>query len=324
MTRPFFSSAPIEQREFATAVREGLGKHSQKTLESKYLYDAIGSALFDVITLLPEYGVTRADERLIQRHAAEIANRIKPGAVVVELGSGSGTKTRRILASLTRKGPITYRPIDVSALALARCCRDVQDISGIHVETLQHSYIDGLKRAIEATPQSQQLLLLFLGGTIGNFARDAITPFFRRLRALLREGDTFLLGADLEKPISQLLPAYDDSIGVTAAFNLNLLERINRELGGNIDVDQFEHVARYDKANRRIEMHLRSRCPQQARVLAAGLDVTFQRGETIWTESSHKFNVDELSDFSQNAGFRCAAQWIDQDWPFAEALLIAE
>lgn len=310
--------------EFAASVRRGLSEHPQKTLDSRYLYDAVGSALFEAITQLPEYGVTRADERLIEQHSAELASRMSANAVVTELGSGFGTKTRRILTALSRKAPVAYRPIDVSASALDRCLNDLGQIDGVTVEPFQFSYIEGLKKAMEDTTAEQQVLLLFLGGTIGNFDRDAILPFLRRLRSILREGDAFLLGTDLEKPIRQLITAYDDPIGVTAAFNLNLLARINRELGGNMDLDQFEHVARYDEDERRIEMHLRSLSDQEAHIPLADLDVNFRQGETIWTESSHKFDIAEIPEIGKVGGFFCAAQWMDKEWAFAETLLVAE
>ncbi len=310
--------------EFIDAVREGLEEQPQKTLPSRYLYDAIGSSLFEVITLLPEYGVTRADERLIERYAGDLANQMGSKVAVAELGSGNGLKTRRIISALTPKGPLVYMPIDVSASALDRCRRALESIDGLDVQALQFSYFEGLRMAMERTPRDKRLLLLFLGGTIGNFDRPAILEFLKKLRATIRKGDAFLLGTDLEKPASQLLAAYDDTLGVTAAFNLNILARINRELDGNFDLARFEHLAVYNEPERRIEMHLRALSDQAVRVAAADLQIDIRKGETIWTESSHKFNVDEIARLSEDCGFRCAAEWVDEEWPFAETLLIAD
>ena len=168
------------------------------------------------------------------------------------------------------------------------------------------------------------MLVLFLGSTIGNFDRPADVKFMRALRQILSDGDALLLGTDLIKPIPQLLDAYDDAIGVTAAFNLNLLARINRELGGNFPLSQFAHEARFNAETRSIEMHLRSLRAQSVSIEHAGLTVPFAEGETIWTESSHKYSQPELLQLAMRAGFRLDAQWVDQEWPFAETLLIAQ
>jgi L-histidine N-alpha-methyltransferase len=172
--------------------------------------------------------------------------------------------------------------------------------------------------------KGEQLLVLFLGSTIGNFEHPADVKFLRQMRGILQAGDALLLGTDLEKPVHQLLDAYDDSLGVTAAFNLNLLARINRELDGDFSLQQFEHVARFNPEVGSVEMHLRSLKEQTVTIPAAALSVNFLEGETIWTESSHKYSLGEVSRIAGNAGFRCDAHWIDEEWPFAENLLIAE
>jgi len=165
---------------------------------------------------------------------------------------------------------------------------------------------------------------LFLGSTIGNFDRPAGITFLGEVRRILQPGDSLLLGTDLEKSSVQLLAAYDDELGVTAAFNLNLLARINRELDANFDLSQFQHVARINHETRSVEMHLRSMRRQTVTIDAAELSVEFIEGETIWTESSHKYSLPEVVSLARTAGFRCAAQWVDDQWPFAENLLIAE
>jgi L-histidine N-alpha-methyltransferase len=168
------------------------------------------------------------------------------------------------------------------------------------------------------------LLVLFLGSTIGNFDREAGEGFLREVRATLRTGDALLLGTDLEKSVAVQMLAYDDPAGVTAAFNMNLLARINRELGANFDLSRFRHEARWSAAERRIEMHLRSTQDQIVLIPAAKLEIRFKEGETIWTESSHKYQPAEVVAMAQRTGFRCEGQWIDEEWPFAQNLLIRE
>jgi uncharacterized SAM-dependent methyltransferase len=168
------------------------------------------------------------------------------------------------------------------------------------------------------------LLVLFLGSTIGNFDRDAAERFLTEVRRILFPGDALLLGTDLEKPLPQLLAAYDDPIGVTAAFNLNLLARINRELGGDFDLAAFRHEARYNSSFQRVEMHLRSTREQSVTIARAGCTVSFLKDETIWTESSHKYRAEDVLEMARRNGFRCDSQWLDSEWPFAENLLIAE
>jgi dimethylhistidine N-methyltransferase len=310
--------------EFAEDVYAGLTRRGQKELPSKYLYDATGSALFEVISLLPEYGLTRADERLLQRHAHEIVARLPCPVVVAELGSGSGKKTRWILESLSHREPTAYYPIEISPAALAMCRRELGDIDSVSMVGFEREYLDGLLEVAARRKKGQHILVLFLGSTIGNFDRPAGEQFLAEIRRILRPGDSLLLGTDLEKPIPQLLAAYDDPLGVTAAFNLNLLARINRELGANFVLRQFAHVARYNAEARSVEMHLLSTQEQTVNIPAAGLQVAFANDETIWTESSHKYSAEEVYHMAEDSGFRCQAQWIDQEWPFAENLWIAE
>ena len=168
------------------------------------------------------------------------------------------------------------------------------------------------------------LLVLFLGSTIGNFDRSAGLEFLAQVRRILQPGDSLLLGTDLLKSTAQLLSAYDDELGVTAAFNLNLLARINRELDADFDLAKFEHVARINHEARSVEMHLQSLCNQTVQIPVAELSVEFLEGETIWTESSHKYSPEEVIQMARTTGFRCDAQWIDEQWPFAENLLVAE
>jgi dimethylhistidine N-methyltransferase len=311
--------------EFAADVREGLTKPGQKELPSKYLYDDVGSALFEVISRLPEYGLTRADERLLRRHAGDIVSRLSMHpAIVAELGSGSGRKTRWLLEALSGVRQTYYCPIEISRTALKMCERELGDIDSVSIVGFEREYLDGLTEVAARRQDGERVLVLFLGSTIGNFDRPADVKFLRQVRRILQPGDALLLGTDLEKPLPQLLAAYDDSLGVTAAFNLNLLVRINRELGADFALQNFEHVARFNHNSHSIEMHIRSRRRQVVTIPEAGLSVSFFEGETIWTESSHKYSVHDLLQLAMATGFRLDGQWIDDEWLFAENLLVAE
>jgi L-histidine N-alpha-methyltransferase len=310
--------APALEDEFAREVRAGLTRAGQKTLPCRYLYDDVGSALFEAITFLPEYGLTRADARLVWRHAEEIAARVPGRVIVAELGSGTGAKTRAILERFGSR-QAAYYPIDVSRAALDRCARELAALGTI--VPLELNYLEGLRNVAERRAGDESLLVLFLGSTIGNFEPEDAADFLASVRECLEPGDAVLLGTDLVKPHEQMLAAYDDPTGVTAAFNLNLLGRINRELDGDFDLRQFQHMACYDVGAQRIEMHLRSRCEQVVRIRKAELVVEFDAGETIWTEVSHKFLPEEIGRLARSAGFRLERQWIDCEWGFAENLM---
>jgi L-histidine Nalpha-methyltransferase len=311
------------QTRFAEEVCAGLMKPGQKELPSKYLYDAVGSRLFDVITELPEYGLTRAEDRILERHTRDIAQRVPHAVAVAELGSGSGTKTRRILGALSRDHHARYFPIEISHTALAACEREMRDVGAVSVVGIEREYLDGLLEVAARRRAGEHLLVLFLGSTIGNFDPPAALVFLRKIRSMLEAGDFLLLGTDLLKPVPVLLDAYDDPLGVTAAFNLNLLARINRELGGHFALSQFQHVARYNEAAHSIEMHLRSSEAQTVAIEAAEISVAFEAGETIWTESSHKYQRPEISALAAESRFACTAQWVDEEWGFAENLWTA-
>ncbi len=310
--------------EFGTEVRTGLNRPGQKELPSKYLYDDVGSALFEVISHLPEYGLTRADERLLRRHADEIVDRVAGPVAVAELGSGSGRKTRWLLEAFCRRQRTSYYPVEISRSALAMCERELRDIDAISIVGFEREYLDGLLEVAAYRKTGQRLVVLFLGSTIGNFDRAAGMNFLSEVRHILQPGDSLLLGTDLEKSRTELLRAYDDELGVTAAFNLNLLARINRDLGADFDLARFEHVAKINDQARSVEMHLRSERRQTVAIPGAEAVVEFQEGETIWTESSHKYSAQEVCETANQTGFRCEVQWIDEQWPFAENLLVAE
>ena len=308
---------------FAEAVRDGLGRPGQKELPSKYLYDDVGSALFEVITKVPEYGLTRAEERILLRHSEAIAERLDSQEIVVELGSGNGRKTRRLLEALARHQSTTYCPIEISSTALVSCERELDDLPQVSILGFESEYLDGLSKAVARRRAGEGVVVLFLGSSIGNFDRDRGEDFLRKIRLALLPGDTLLLGTDLEKPLDLLIPAYDDSMGVTAVFNRNILARINRELGGDFDLARFEHVALYNARERRIEMHLRSIEAQTVIIEGANFCTTLRRDETIWTESCHKYAKAEAPQIAERTGFECVAQWVDEEWAFAENLFVA-
>jgi L-histidine N-alpha-methyltransferase len=309
--------------EFASDVVIGLSQPGQKELPSKYLYDEVGSALFDVICVLPEYGLSRAGMRTLSHHAGDIVDLLPSPVIVAELGSGSGQKTRLLLEALARKQRVNYYPIDISGSALSRCQQELGQIDRVSIVGFERAYLDGLQEVAARRREGERIFLLFLGSTIGNFDRPAGDQFLREVRAILHEGDALLLSTDLEKPEDMLKLAYDDPAGVTAAFNKNLLARINRELAADFDLSRFEHVVRYDESERRIEMHLRSTEWQRITIRKAGFGFYLREGETIWTESSHKYDLKEVVEMGERTGYRCAGQWIDSEWRFAQNLFFA-
>jgi L-histidine N-alpha-methyltransferase len=310
--------------DFAVDVRAGLTKTGQRELPSKYLYDEVGSELFEAICLLPEYGLTRADTRLLRRHAREIIARMPLPAHVAELGSGSGKKTRYLLQALACRRQTFYYPIEISPAALAACEKELGQLDCVSLVGYEKPYLEGL-RAVAARREAQEhLCVLFLGSTIGNFDRPAADDFLRQVREVLEPGDSLLLGTDFEKDVNVQLLAYDDPVGVTAAFNMNLLARINRELGADFRLRDFRHLALWNSSERRIEMHLQSMRRQRVNIPGAALLVRVEEGETIWTESSHKYRPNEPAEMAERNGFSQVAQWVDEEWPFAQNLWIVE
>jgi dimethylhistidine N-methyltransferase len=306
--------------ELAADVRAGLGAR-RKTLPCRWLYDARGSQLFERICALPEYTLTRAEAGLIATHADRIAAALPDGGTLVELGSGSAVKTRLIITALLRRhGRLRYMPIDIapailkeSALAL------IAEHPALEVNGIVADYHEGLR--LIGAQRSGAKLVLWLGSNVGNFTRGAAARFLATLRRTLGRDDRLLLGVDLRKDRAALERAYDDVAGVTAAFNLNLLQRINRELGGEFVLDQFRHRVRWHERLGRIEMHLESRRAQRVRIAALRRTFTFRRGETIFTESSYKYDAAELTRLVTAAGFVIAAQFVDRRLGFAVNLL---
>jgi uncharacterized SAM-dependent methyltransferase len=216
---------------------------------------------------------------------------------------------------------MTYCPIEISSSALVSCERELDDLAHVSILGFETEYLDGLRRAVTRRQRGDAVVVLFLGSSIGNFDRERADEFLRRIRQTLEPGDSLLLGTDLEKPLTQLISAYDDSLGVTEAFNRNLLARINRELQGDFDLTRFEHVAHYNARERRIEMHLRS--VQAQTVTIDKTSYTLRSDETIWTESCHKYGKNEPLEMARRTGFECVAQWMNSEWQFADNLFVA-
>jgi len=316
-------AVPVE--EFASDVCYYLSLHPRQ-LPSRYFYDDLGSALFDAICRLPWYRITRAETRLLAEHGRAILARAAGLSTIVELGPGSGEKLATLVES-GRSGQghrphLDLRLVDISRSALELASRTLGTLPDVSVATYQARYETGLLQASAETPSGGELVL-FLGSNIGNFDRPGADAFLRGVRAGTAAGDMLLLGADLVKRERDLILAYDDPLGVTAAFNRNLLVRINRELGGKFDVDAFSHRAVWVEAESRVEMHLVSRARQQVRVDAAGTDFIIGNGESIWTESSYKYTPAGIVVTLERAGFGLVEQWIDEVDGFALTLVEA-
>jgi dimethylhistidine N-methyltransferase len=333
--RPVIDHRSSDIDQFAADVHRDL-QLTPKQLQSKYLYDALGSSLFEAICRLPWYAITRAETRLLEDHALEIVSRVclpSPRALhdewtptIVELGCGSGEKIVILAEALQAAGArARVHLIDISSQALEQSERTLGRLRHISVVGHRETYEVGLRAAALARDGGPMLVLL-LGSNIGNFDPPAAEEFLQAIRGALAPGDALLLGADLVKPEGQLRLAYDDPLGITAAFNRNLLVRINKELGGTFDLGAFAHVALWNARAQRVEMHLESRCDQRVGIGGPGgrfgaWTVPFAAGERIWTESSYKYEPRQIEEMGQRAGFSTAEQWIDETARFALSLM---
>jgi dimethylhistidine N-methyltransferase len=313
----------------SAAVREGLTSRP-KRLPAWLFYDDAGSRLFDAITELPEYYLTRTERDILMAHAAAIIAQAAAGARlrVVELGAGSADKTRLLLKAATElQGAVLYEPVDVSASALEgareRIEREIDSVT-VTPRVMDYTHGDGSRLHLGPVVAQERRLVVYIGSSIGNFEPHQAAKLLRRVRAGLRTGDSFLLGVDLAKEESILLAAYDDAAGVTAAFNRNLLVRLNRELDAEFELEAFEHCALWNGARSRIEMYLRSRGAQRVQVGALGLTVDFAAGESIHTENSYKYRPGQAEALLAEAGFRAEATWTDARGWFAVCLGRAE
>jgi L-histidine N-alpha-methyltransferase len=303
------------QAALADDVRRGLGAR-EKWLPPKYFYDGAGSALFERITRLPEYYLTRAEQALLDAHAPAILAEARPREIV-ELGAGSPAKLRRLLAALNGVGPLArYVPVDVDAATLAAAGRALLADGGVGEV---HAVIGDFERHLDRVPPpAGRRLVAFLGSTLGNLDSAGRHTLLRDVRRLLGPGDRFLLGVDLVKSPCALHAAYDDAAGVTAEFNRNILRVINRRLGAEFDADAFGHYARWDAEEARVEMHLVAPVDHTVRVRDLDMTVRFEAGETIWTESSYKFTRASVEAMLGAAGLRLV-RW-DTDDAFGLAL----
>ena len=302
-------------------IRSGL-LAKQKTLPSALLYDDLGSVLFEAITLLPEYQVARVDTAMLRAHAAEALS-LLPGPVeVVELGPGHGRKARIVLEQLASRQPAThFIAIDVSGAAIEGCRRQLEDLSTVRVTGIEATFLDGLTN-LPPRIAGHRRVVLFLGSNLSNFDLRESLEFLRHVRQSLEPGDALLMSADLEKSPALLVPAYDDALGVTAAFNKNVLVHLNREWGADFDLTAFAYEANWNAEARRIEGHLRASRPCRVRLQRLELEVTFAAGESLWTESSHRFNVAELRAWGTEAGLSCTRDWVDGTWPLALSVFL--
>jgi dimethylhistidine N-methyltransferase len=319
------SAAAIDAsaQQFAADVQYYLAL-SPRQLPSWYLYDALGSALFEAICRLPWYGITRAESRLLATHGADVFRQLEPVSAIVELGSGSGEKLKMLIAARDpHSSLLNVHLVDLSASALEHAAQTLGSLEQIRLFAHQDPYETGLHEAVCDTDDAGRTLVLFLGSNIGNFDPPGTEAFLRGIRANLAGGDALLLGADLIKPERELTLGYDDPLGVTAAFNRNLLVRINRELGGDFDVSQFTHRVVWNAEASRIEMHLVARSAQRVRISAAQFEFSLKPGEVIWTESSYKYRARDIVGLLERAGFRFLAQWVDEQDAFALTLVEA-
>ncbi|HEY7190943.1 MAG TPA: L-histidine N(alpha)-methyltransferase [Vicinamibacterales bacterium] len=301
---------------FAEDVRRYL-QLTPRQLPSLYLYDGLGSALFDAICELPWYRITRAENRLLERHRDEIFAQLPGVTRLVELGPGDGRKLQTLVEGTV--DTLTAHLIDVSAGALARAAHTLSDAYHVTVVSHEASFEDGLDAVARMGPP-EPTLVLFLGSNIGNFDQRASTALLDRIARSTERGTALLIGTDLVKPERDLLLAYDDPLGVSAAFNLNVLLRINRELGGNFDLRAFRHRAVWNAACARMEMFLVATTAQHVRIDAIDLDLDLHAGEAIWTESSYKYTPQGLIAQLGNSGFERVAHWIDDEAGFALTL----
>jgi L-histidine N-alpha-methyltransferase len=319
------AAPPLEAiRDFARDVARDLAL-SPRQIQSRYLYDALGSSLFESICRLPWYRITRAEARLLTRWASEMVAPLEDPVTLLELGSGSGEKIALLAEALrSRRRRVAIHLVDISPTALELSERMLGALEHVSVVGHRATYEEGLHRAARERQPHGGLLVLFLGSNIGNFDPPASHDFLCQIRQTMRPGDALLLGADLIKPVDELLLAYNDPLGVTAAFDKNLLVRMNRELGADFDLASFEHRAIWNPGERRIEMHLVSLRDQTVQIRRAGVAVRFEAAESIWTESSYKYEPHEVVELVSASGFRSHAQWTDPDARFALTLFVAE
>lgn len=313
-----------DRAEFAKDVAEGLGQ-SPKQLSSRYFYDAKGSRLFQQIMALPEYYLTRAEYSLMQQHRSAMVSAFAADGFfhLVDLGAGDAMKTKLLLQELVKQEkPFDYVPMDISGSAMQELGKDLrQEHPEMHVRAVVAEYITGLKWLEQHL--NERKVVLFLGSNIGNFEREEGQDFICQIRQHLQPGDLFMLGVDLRKDPGTILAAYNDASGITAAFNMNLLERINRELGGNFDLNGFKHYALYDPQLGVMKSFLVSQRDQEVYLEATQERYSFTAWEAIHTESSHKYTLPQTTEMGRLAGFEFVTSYLDEEGGFADMLFKA-
>jgi dimethylhistidine N-methyltransferase len=318
---PSFVSSPI-----AVEVSSGLTERP-KTLSPWLFYDQAGSRLFEAITELPEYYVTRTERQILAQQAEAIVAAAAGGRhlSIIELGAGTATKTGLLLnAAVALQGSVTYYPIDVSETALEEARTRLEaERPEVRVKPIVADYTEGMRQNHSGGARGGRRLVLYIGSSIGNFSPADALEVLRGVRAQLLPGDCLLLGTDMVKDTRMLLAAYDDGAGVTARFNLNVLVRINRELDANFNPQLFRHQARWNEQHSRIEMHLESLLAQRVKLRALDMEVRFSLGETIHTENSYKFTDQGVQALLTRAGFRLRHQWTDANKWFTVYLAAA-
>jgi len=316
---PAIASSPV-----AVEVLNGLTERP-KTLSPWLFYDQKGSQLFEQITELPEYYVTRTERQILAEHAEEIVTAAAGGRdlSMIELGAGTATKTGLLLnAAVGLQGSVTYRPIDVSETALEEARTRLEaELPEVTVEPIVADYTEGMRQ--NGASHTGRKLVLYIGSSIGNFSPADALEVLRGVRAQLLPGDCLLLGTDMVKDVDTLLAAYDDAAGVTARFNKNILVRINRELDANFNPKLFRHRARWNQEHSRIEMHLESLLAQKIALRGLDTEVRFALGETIHTENSYKFTDERVVALLTRAGFKLRQQWSDPNHWFTVYLAAA-
>jgi dimethylhistidine N-methyltransferase len=307
----------------ADDVRKGLTAQPKRFLP-KYFYDELGSQLFEAICLLPEYYLTRAENEILKHYSDEIASSVEGKKTLVEMGSGSASKTRLVIEALLREqNELVFMPVDISATALESSSRILlQSYPRLRIEAYAADYFAGLAEL--GKKKRGRTLALFLGSNISNFDPGEAIRFLKAMRSVLEKGDALLLGADLKKDRRILEAAYNDALGVTSAFNLNVLARINRELGGNFELRAFKHHAFYNEALGRIEIYIESLLNQRIRVAKLDLEVEFSVGELIHTENSYKYDQEGIEELASTCGFRRTRTWLDSQERFSSNLLMAK
>ncbi|RNJ77574.1 MAG: L-histidine N(alpha)-methyltransferase [Nitrosopumilus sp. B06] len=316
--RYFKPHATAVEATFAQEISSSLGR-SKKFISPKFFYDMRGSDLFEQICLLPEYYPTRTEVSILKKMGNDLAAHVKSDTRLVELGSGSSVKTRILLDVFSRVQDSTeYIPIDISEILAESSELLLRDYTALSITGIMDSYEGGLEFLKQY--DSRQNLIIFLGSSFGNFSPEYGHLFLQKMRSAMKPGDLFLIGLDLVKDRDVLESAYDDSQGVTAQFNLNVLLRINAELGADFDLGNFEHCSVYDAENQRIEMHVRSLADQMVMISKSGLRLELQKGEMIHTEYSHKYSLPQIGCMLRDAGLEVVRTWTDEKEMFSLTL----